>query len=118
MGSKSKIADSLIKALPEGKRFVDLFGGGFAMSECALRSGKYEGVLYNDFNPLVVNLVMDAIAGKYNFKRFDPKWIDRETFNRERERERRLHQVYLVFWKQWKTILVRKGCGGMEEKSL
>ena len=86
MGSKDKIADSLIKALPSGRRFVDLFGGGFAMSECALRSGKYQYFLYNDFNPLVVNLVMDAIKGKYNFKTFHPTWVSREQFERERER--------------------------------
>ena len=87
MGSKSKIADSLLKALPEGKRFVDLFGGGFAMSECALRSGKYERVYYNDINPLITNLVTDSIKGKYNFSRFDAKWVDRETFHREKEKD-------------------------------
>lgn len=27
MGSKNSIADKLINALPEGNRFVDLFGG-------------------------------------------------------------------------------------------
>ena len=85
MGSKDKIADSLLKAIPSGKRFVDLFGGGFAMSECALRSGKYEYVLYNDFNPLVVDLVMKAINGFYNFKRFTPYWISKSQFERERE---------------------------------
>lgn len=86
MGSKDKIADSLMKVLPNGRRFVDLFGGGFAMSECALRSGKYEWVLYNDFNPLVVELVLKAINGFYNFKRFIPNWVDRTQFERERER--------------------------------
>ena len=85
MGSKDKIADSLLNAMPSGKRFVDLFGGGFAMSECALRSGKYEYVLYNDYNPLIVNLVMDAIKGKYNFKNFTPNWVSRADFERERE---------------------------------
>lgn len=85
LGSKDKIADSLLAAMPDGERFVDLFGGGFAMSECALRSGRYNKVLYNDYNPLVVNLVMDAIKGKYNFKCFKPKWISREDFERERE---------------------------------
>ena len=30
---------------------------------------------------------MDAIKGKYNFKNFTPKWISREEFDRERERE-------------------------------
>ena len=87
MGSKDKIADSLMKVLPSGKRFVDLFGGGFAMSECAIRSGKYQKILFNDLNPLIVNLVLDAIKGKYNFKNFNPVWISREDFERERERE-------------------------------
>lgn len=45
-GSKSKIADEIISVLPSGDRFVDLFGGGAAMSECALLSGKYESVFY------------------------------------------------------------------------
>lgn len=35
-GSKSKIAEKLLAALPGGKRFVDLFGGGFAMSHAAI----------------------------------------------------------------------------------
>lgn len=85
MGSKDKIANSLIKALPSGERFVDLFGGGFAMTECALKSNKYHSFLYNDFNPLVVNLVKDAINGKFNFKVFEPQWISRKQFERERE---------------------------------
>ena len=29
MGSKDKIADDILSVLPRGKRFVDLFGGGF-----------------------------------------------------------------------------------------
>lgn len=29
MGSKDKIADEFLEQLPAGKRFVDLFGGGF-----------------------------------------------------------------------------------------
>jgi site-specific DNA-adenine methylase len=85
MGSKDKIADSLMKVLPKGRRFIDLFGGGFSMSECALRSGKYEYVVYSDFNPLVVDLVKKAINGDYNFKRFVPYWVDRQQFERERE---------------------------------
>ena len=67
-GSKAQIADDIIENLPSGKRFVDLFGGGFAMSHCALLSGKYETVYYNDYNPLIVELVRNAIKGKYNEK--------------------------------------------------
>lgn len=43
-GSKNKIAGQLLAQLPSGKRFVDLFGGGGAMSHCAILSGKYESL--------------------------------------------------------------------------
>lgn len=80
MGSKSKIAKDIIDLLPTGKRFVDLFGGGFAMSHCALLSGKYESVLYNDINPLIVQYVKDAITGKYSPLTFVPEFITRQLF--------------------------------------
>ena len=66
MGSKSKLALDLIGAMPTGRRFVDLFGGGFAMSHCAYLSGRFEEVYYNDINPLVP-LIQDAIDGKYSY---------------------------------------------------
>lgn len=40
-GSKSKIADQIIHALPVGKRLVDLFGGGGAITHCARLSNKW-----------------------------------------------------------------------------
>ena len=64
MGSKDKIADDILSVLPRGKRFVDLFGGGFAMSHAALLSGKYEQVFYNELNPLLPKLIKDTLAGK------------------------------------------------------
>lgn len=84
-GSKSSIADEIIAALPSGNRFVDLFGGGFAISECALRSHKWKKVLYNDINPLTVQLVKDAIDGKYSYKNFTPEWISREEFFKRKD---------------------------------
>ena len=30
MGSKTKIANNILRQLPAGERFIDLFGGGFA----------------------------------------------------------------------------------------
>ena len=54
-GSKNGIAETLISLLPPGKRFVDLFGGGGAMTHCAVLSGKYESVLYNEVLPLVAD---------------------------------------------------------------
>ncbi len=84
-GSKSSIADELIASLPSGNRFVDLFGGGFAMSECALLSRKWKKVLYNDINPLLIPLIRDAIDGKYNYENFTPEWISREDFFQRKE---------------------------------
>lgn len=84
-GSKSQIAEEIIGHLPAGKCLVDLFGGGFAISHCGLLSGKYERILYNDINPLLPILIQDAIDGKYNYERFIPEWIDRETFFRKKD---------------------------------
>ena len=80
MGSKSKLALDLIGAMPTGRRFVDLFGGGFAMSHCAYLSGRFEEVYYNDINPLLAPLIQDAIDGKYSCDVFKPKFITREEF--------------------------------------
>lgn len=80
MGSKNTIAEEIINFLPNGKRFVDLFGGGFAMSHCAYLSGKYEQVYYNEINPLVVDLIRKAINGDYNYSKFKPEFITREKF--------------------------------------
>ena len=79
MGSKSKIAEDIVEFLPSRKRFVDLFGGGGAMSHCAALSGKYETVYYNEINPLVVDCFCKAIAGEY---KNETRWISREDFKK------------------------------------
>jgi site-specific DNA-adenine methylase len=81
MGSKSKIAESIVNTLPNGTRLVDLFGGGGAITCCSLYLHKYKKVLYNEFNPLCEKLFEDAINGKYNEKIFTPKFITRQEFN-------------------------------------
>ena len=68
-GNKSRVADEIMAILPSGKRFVDLFGGGGAMTHCAMLSGKYEAFLYNDINKLITDLFIDAINGKYKDER-------------------------------------------------
>lgn len=87
MGSKSKIAESIIQQLPPGERFVDLFGGGFAMSHCAMLSGKYNSVFYNDSEPLLVDLINRAIDGYYNYNKFIPEFIDRQTFHDKKSKD-------------------------------
>lgn len=80
MGSKTKIAPNILARLPDGRRFVDLFGGGFAMSHAARLSNRWAGVLYNELNPLLVPLIQDALDGKYNYNVFKPEFITHEMF--------------------------------------
>ncbi len=85
MGSKGKIADWVIAELPSGKRLVDLFGGGGAISHCAKLSGKWDTVLYNELNPLVCEVLQDAMDGKYSYDVFKPEWVSREEFMAKRD---------------------------------
>ena len=83
-GSKNAIAEKIIEFLPSGRRFVDLFGGGAAISHCAVLSGKWQNVLYNEYNPLLVDLIKRAINGDFKNEK---RWISREDFFRLREKE-------------------------------
>lgn len=83
-GSKSGIAKEIIRELPSGKRLVDLFGGGGAITHCALMSGKWESVYYNDIDPLLPELIKKAVNGEYSYKNFQPKFITREEFHEKK----------------------------------
>lgn len=85
MGSKADIADAIIDFLPPGDRFVDLFGGGGAMTHCASR--KYKRLFYNEFNPEVVELFRRACAGEFNYNRFKPAWISRQDFQELKDKD-------------------------------
>ena len=76
MGSKSKIAADLIRLIPPGKRFVDIFAGGCAMTHAALLTGRWEQYLANDISR-IPELFYNAIRGKYKDER---RWISREDF--------------------------------------
>lgn len=80
MGSKSAIADKIIAVLPAGERFIDLFGGGGAMTHAAALSGKYGEVIYSDVDPLACEYISRALHGDYSPERFTPRWISREEF--------------------------------------
>lgn len=82
MGSKNQIAEEIIKYLPSGKRLVDLFGGGGAISHCASLSYKWDSVLYNEINPLVFKAFKMAINGEFENEN---RWICREDFFKLRE---------------------------------
>ena len=76
-GSKSKIAQQIINILPEAECFVDLFGGGGAMIDCAMRSIKYQKGIYNELEPLTYKGFTTAIEGGF---RGEKRWISREEF--------------------------------------
>lgn len=78
-GSKNSIAENIIAEMPDADVFVDLFGGGGAISHCAARSGRYKKVIYNELEPLVYNGFVKAISGGYANER---RWISREDFHR------------------------------------
>ena len=83
-GSKNAIAEKIIEFLPSGRRFVDLFGGGAAISHCAVLSGKWQKVLYNEYNPLLVDLIKRAINGD---SKNEKRWISREDFFKLKEKD-------------------------------
>lgn len=78
MGSKSKIAADLIRLIPSGRRFVDVFAGGCAMTHAALLAGRWEQYLMNDITEMPL-LFCNAVRGVY---RDEKRWISREDFNR------------------------------------
>ena len=87
MGSKDKIAQSICLALPKADRLYDLFGGGFSISHCAasIFKHKWKSIHYNEIKSDIVELVQDAIAGKYSYDNFKPDWISRERFFAEKD---------------------------------
>ena len=82
-GSKNKIADWVLKNLPESKTFVDVFSGGCAMTHCALLSDKYENYIVNDIGdgPL---LFKDAVNGKFAKEK---RWISRAEFLKLKDKD-------------------------------
>ena len=78
-GSKNKIAKDIISQLPSATHFYDLFGGGGAITHCALLSGKYKYVHYNELNPLVFKAFKMAVNGEFEG---ETRWISREDFEK------------------------------------
>lgn len=81
-GSKNQIAETLIARMPPATHFYDLFGGGGAMTHCALLSGKFQYVHYNELDPLVFRGFQMFINGDF---KTENRWISREDFYRLRD---------------------------------
>ena len=83
-GNKQKIAKYIFDNLPSGERFIDLFGGGGAMTHYAMLNctEKYNEFVYNDINPLIVDLFKRAVNGEFNPSAFKPKFITKEEYQK------------------------------------
>lgn len=81
-GSKDKIAEKIINILPDAEVFVDLFGGGGAMTDCALTTGKYKKAVYNELSPLICKGFKMAVNGEFSHEK---RWISREDFHKLKE---------------------------------
>lgn len=82
MGSKSGIAEKIIDVLPAAPVLYDLFGGGGAISHCAVLSGKWKKVKYNELNRSTFEGFHTAVNGGFNN---ETRWIGRGDFARLRE---------------------------------
>ena len=87
MGSKSNICKNICALFPSADHFYDLFGGGFSISHFMLehRSKDYKHFHFNEIRPGICELIKDAIAGKYSYDNFKPRWISREEFFEKKE---------------------------------
>lgn len=81
MGSKNKIAEWVLGHLPRAVHFYDLFAEGCAISHCAILSRKWQNIHINDINPVMPNLFMDAINGRF---KDETRWISHDDFFRLR----------------------------------
>ena len=57
MGSKNATAENIVSMFPRSRRLLDLFGGGASVTHAALISGRFEQVVYNDLDPLMVDML-------------------------------------------------------------
>ena len=92
--------------MPSAKHFYDLFGGGGAITHCALLSGKYKYVHYNEFNPLVFKAFKMAINGEF---KDETRWISKEDFERLKDSDPYVACCF-SFGNDFKTYAYGKNC--------
>jgi len=109
MGSKQSIAGEIIKIFPAADHFYDLFGGGFSISHAMIlnRHNDFKRFHYNEIKYAVVDLVKRAIAGEFNYDRFKPPFIDRETFFAKKDSDAYIRCLW-SFGNGQKTYLFHK----------
>ena len=82
-GSKSSIAKDIVAILPGGKRLVDLFCGGCAITDYAMKkTDKFNRFLINDIDERNPKTYMKALNGGF---RNEDRWISRQDFFKIKE---------------------------------
>ena len=76
MGSKNATAENIVSMFPRSRRLLDLFGGGASVTHAALVSGRFEHVVYNDVEPLMVDMLKRLMTDPLPPLRF----VDRVEF--------------------------------------
>lgn len=80
VGNKGQKVEQIMEVLPDGKRLVDVFGGGGCVSLAAVSSEKYEEVIYNDRRKTVVELLRALINDEPHFNLMNYVALSREQF--------------------------------------
>ena len=82
-GSKSSIAKDIVTVLPSGNRLVDLFCGGCAVADFAMKkTDKFNRFLINDIDERNPKTYIKALTGGF---RNEDRWISRQDFFRLKE---------------------------------
>lgn len=82
-GSKSSIAKDIVAILPGGKRLVDLFCGGCAVTDYAMKkTDKFNRFLINDIDGRNPKTYIRALSGVF---RNEERWISRQDFFKLKE---------------------------------
>ena len=85
-GSKSRICDRLVEAIPyEGiDNFYDLFCGGCAVTHKMLLEDRYRHIYCNDLNGMAPQLFVNGVRGEYKDEK---RWISREEFFKLKDKD-------------------------------
>ena len=90
-GSKSKIAQQIINCIPSAENFYDLFGGGGAITHCAILEGRWKNYVLNDISDGLTKLFVDAISGKY---KNENRFISREQFYEQKDKDAFIRYIW------------------------
>lgn len=91
VGSKNRLAGRICSILPSGRRLVDLFAGGCAITDCARQCGKWQRVLAIDADPRPLMLYKHCLA----HRPLDWSYISRDQWFADRGR---LDYAQILVW--------------------